>query len=140
MPATAITGILETCLYVESLERAARFYETVLGFERLDNDERFQGMGVSPGHVLVLFVEGASNQPNPMPGAGTIPPHDGHGQIHLAFSIPADQLDAWRARLAEHNIAVEGEVHPPRGGTSVYFRDPDNNLVELATPGIWPNY
>ena len=22
----------------------------------------------------------------------------------------------------------------------VYFRDPDGHLVELATPGLWPNY
>lgn len=139
MPAT-ITGILETCLYVADLERAARFYETVLGFHKMDGDERFQGMGVSPGHVLVLFVENASNQPNPTPNGEIIPPHHGHGQIHLAFAVPADQLDSWRARLKENNVAVESAVHPPRGGTSLYFRDPDNNLVELATPGIWPNY
>lgn len=139
MPAT-ITGILETCLYVADLERAARFYETVLGFSRLDGDARFQGLGVSPGHVLVLFVEGASNQPNPTPNGEIIPAHDGHGQLHLAFAVPAEQLDSWRARLKEKNVAVESEVHPPRGGTSLYFRDPDRNLVELATPGIWPNY
>ncbi len=137
---TTITGILETCLYVADLERTAHFYETVLGFQKVDGDERFQGMAVSPGHVLVLFVENASNQPNPMPDGQIIPAHDGHGQIHVAFAVPADQLDLWRARLKENNVAVESEVHPPRGGTSLYFRDPDRNLVELATPGIWPNY
>ena len=27
-----------------------------------------------------------------------------------------------------------------RGGQSIYFRDPDGHLVELATPGIWAIY
>jgi len=28
----------------------------------------------------------------------------------------------------------------PRGGTSLYFRDPAGHLVELATPGLWSTY
>jgi catechol 2,3-dioxygenase-like lactoylglutathione lyase family enzyme len=28
----------------------------------------------------------------------------------------------------------------PRGGRSVYFRDPDGHSVELATPGLWETY
>jgi catechol 2,3-dioxygenase-like lactoylglutathione lyase family enzyme len=31
-------------------------------------------------------------------------------------------------------------VRWPRGGESIYFRDPDGHLVELATPGLWDNY
>ena len=43
------------------------------------------------------------------------------------------------ARLAEAGIAVEAHTTWPRGGESIYFRDPDNHLVELATPGLWPD-
>jgi catechol 2,3-dioxygenase-like lactoylglutathione lyase family enzyme len=28
----------------------------------------------------------------------------------------------------------------PRGGHSIYFRDPDGHLLELATPGLWAGY
>ena len=33
-----------------------------------------------------------------------------------------------------------GVAAGPRGGTSLYFNDPDGNVVELATPGLWANY
>jgi catechol 2,3-dioxygenase-like lactoylglutathione lyase family enzyme len=37
-------------------------------------------------------------------------------------------------------VSIEGEMKWPRGGTSLYFRDPDGHLVELATPGLWSIY
>jgi hypothetical protein len=39
-------------------------------------------------------------------------------------------------RLGERGVEIESAVHWARGGTSVYFRDPDNNLLELATPKL----
>ncbi|MEF2072337.1 hypothetical protein [Consotaella aegiceratis] len=59
--------------------------------------------------------------------------------MHMAFSIAADSLPAWRRQLAEASVAVESEVTWSRGGTSLYLRDPSGNLIELVTPGLWPN-
>jgi catechol 2,3-dioxygenase-like lactoylglutathione lyase family enzyme len=67
-------------------------------------------------------------------------PHDGSGPLHVAFSISIEDLSGWEKVLADRGIAVESRVHWPRGGTSLYFRDPDNHLVELATPGVWTIY
>ena len=39
--------------------------------------------------------------------------------------------------LAASGVAVEQEVVWPRGGRSLYFRDPAGNAVELVTPGVW---
>ena len=73
-------------------------------------------------------------------GGGTIPAHDGSGRLHVAFSIDAENLDAWEKRLRQHGLKIESTVRWPRGGTSLYVRDPDGHLVELATPGIWEVY
>ena len=37
-------------------------------------------------------------------------------------------------------IAIEGRTDWSRGGHSIYFRDPDGHLLELATPGLWTIY
>ena len=89
--------------------------------------------------MLLLFRRGATLETVHMPG-GTIPPHDGHGPSHLAFAIAADALPVWELRLGEHGVAVEGRTDWSRGGRSVYFRDPDGHLLELATPGLWAIY
>jgi catechol 2,3-dioxygenase-like lactoylglutathione lyase family enzyme len=89
--------------------------------------------------VLLLFRRGGSAQPSETP-VGTIPPHDGQGTLHLAFAIPHAELAAWQAHLAAHGVAVESRITWARGGTSLYMRDPDGHSLEVATPGLWPNY
>jgi catechol 2,3-dioxygenase-like lactoylglutathione lyase family enzyme len=134
-----VTGVVETCLYVEDLERAARFYEDLCQFKRLTGDERFCALSVADRNVLLLFRRGATLESIPTPG-GTIPPHDGAGQLHVAFAIPAAAEADWLRRLAQRGIAIESTVDWPRGGRSLYFRDPDGHLVELITPGCWSIY
>lgn len=138
--APPVTGVLETALYVADLDRAAAFYARLFGWGvLLDEPGRLRALDVAGRQVLLLFRTGASTAPNPVPG-GVVPPHDAAGRMHVAFAVPRDALPAWEARLAAHGVAVEGRVAAERGGTSVYFRDPDGHLVELATPGLWPTY
>jgi catechol 2,3-dioxygenase-like lactoylglutathione lyase family enzyme len=134
-----VTGVVETCLYVDDLARAARFYEDVFEFKRLIGDERFCALSVADRNVLLLFRRGATRESIPTPG-GTIPAHDGAGRVHVAFSIPAAAEGDWKRRLAERGIVIESTVDWPRGGRSLYFRDPDQHLLELITPGCWSIY
>lgn len=134
-----LTGIIESCLYVADVRRAADFYETILGLRRIAGDDRFLAYSVADRDVLLLFKKGATAQPFHLPG-GIIPPHDGNGHNHLAFAVSAEELAAWEKKIAEENIEIEGRVHWPAGGNSIYFRDPDQNLLEIATPGLWPIY
>jgi catechol 2,3-dioxygenase-like lactoylglutathione lyase family enzyme len=130
-PRTA--GILETSLYVEDVPASARFYVTVFGF-RVISDFGGRGCAMAAGEqqVLLLFKKGASR--------AMTTPHDGAGELHLAFAIAAAELPRWEAWLAENGIAVEEKRAWELGGTSLYFRDPDRNLIEVATPGVWTIY
>ncbi|HLY20396.1 MAG TPA: VOC family protein [Bryobacteraceae bacterium] len=135
----AVSGIVETCLYVNDLERAARFYQEVCDFRRIDGDDRFCALSVADRDVLLLFRTGGTLAPAATPG-GVIPPHDGSGQTHTAFAIPASAEADWRRRLEERGIVIESTVDWPRGGRSLYFRDPDQHLLEVITPRCWPIY
>jgi catechol 2,3-dioxygenase-like lactoylglutathione lyase family enzyme len=131
--------VIETCLYVDDLDRAALFYSEVLGLPTLTRDLRFHAYDVGQQSVLLLFQRGATLETVHLPG-GTIPPHDGHGPLHIAFAIAAEELPAWEERLGRNGVVIEGRTDWPRGGHSLYFRDPDGHLLELATPGLWAIY
>ena len=133
-----VLRILETALYVADLERSRVFYQTLMGFDCFLHDERMCALGVAGGGVLLLFRRHGSSQPSETP-IGTIPAHDGAGTQHLAFVIPTKAKQGWECHLAAANIAIESRITWPRGGTSLYFRDPDGHSIEVATPGLWPN-
>ena len=137
--APLVTHVLETSLYVADLARSREFYERLFGLPCFMGDQRMCALGVPGAQVLLLFRHGGSAVPGTTPG-GTIPPHDGHGHLHLCFAIAADALEPWAQRLADRGIAVESRVTWPRGGVSLYFRDPDGHSLEVATPGLWPNH
>ena len=130
----ALQGVLETSLYVSDLERSREFYTRLFSFPILLQNDRFCALSVCGRQVLLLFRKDESVTPVDMPG-GVFPPHGGEGQLHLAFAIGRDEFDAWERRLQSQDTPVESRVNWPRGGKSIYFRDPDGHLLELATPG-----
>jgi catechol 2,3-dioxygenase-like lactoylglutathione lyase family enzyme len=69
-----------------------------------------------------------------------IPPHGGSGEGHFAFSIVAGDVDPWQRHLESKGVAIESVVVWPGGAKSIYFRDPDGNLGELVSPGLWAIY
>ena len=134
-----LDGVLETALYTDDMERARAFYEGVLGLDPIFSDNRLCAYGVAARSVLLIFRRGSATQTVTMPG-GTIPGHDGAGPLHVAFAVGKEELARWERHLAEKGIAIEGTTAWSRGGRSIYFRDPDGHLLELATPGLWSVY
>jgi catechol 2,3-dioxygenase-like lactoylglutathione lyase family enzyme len=128
----AIESIVETSAYVDDLDRAERFYRDVLGLETIGREDgRHVFFRVGDRNVLLLFRAESTLKGDHLPA------HGAKGAGHFALGIPADSLDDWRERLETHGVVVEHEEVWPRGGHSLYFRDPAGNSVELITPGLW---
>ena len=131
--------VLETAVYCDDLDCTVQFYKALLGVEPMRAAERVVAFDAGEGTVLLLFQRGASDQPFETPG-GLVPGHVSTGPAHFAFAIDSADVPMWLDRLHVLRISVESRVNWPRGGHSIYFRDPDGRSVELATPGVWPSY
>ena len=134
--APPLRHVLETCLYVRDMQGARRFYEDVLGLVPQFAEDRITGYRIGDT-MLLLFLAKGTLEPVRTPG-GMIPPHNGSGPAHFAIAIPEGAAEAWRAHLESNGIAIESVVEWSHDrATSLYFRDPDGHLVELATPRLW---
>jgi catechol 2,3-dioxygenase-like lactoylglutathione lyase family enzyme len=134
-----LDGILETAIHTKDMVRSRAFYEDVLGLAPIYSDDRLTAYAVAGRDVLLVFRKGATGQTVTLP-SGTIPGHGGDGALHVAFAIAKDELDRWEVHLASRGVVIEGRNDWERGGRSIYFRDPDGHLLELATPGLWSVY
>lgn len=130
-------GVLETVLYADDLAAAERFYRDVLGLEpfaKVPDRHLFYRCGDS--QVLLIFNPAATSRP-PAPGALPVPPHGAHGPGHVCFRASAAEIDAWRRQLEALGVAIEADFEWPKGGRSIYLRDPAGNCLEFAEPRIW---
>ena len=130
-------GVLETAVYVDDLDAAEDFYGRVLGLSRINRDRnRHVFFRCGAGVFLVFNPEATTNDPASVDGK-MVPAHGAHGPSHMAFRVRDDELAAWRERLGSEHIAIESEIAWPRGGHSIYFRDPAGNSIEFASPKLW---
>lgn len=128
--------VLESCLCVDDVDAAARFYTEVLGLEPVVQEPGRHAFFRCGSSMVLLFNSAATAAPIHVNGA-LIPPHGTTGAGHLAFRVATDDLSAWRDHLAAEGVRIESEVEWPGGGHSLYFRDPAGNCLELATPELW---
>ncbi len=127
-----VEAILETCLYVDDLEAAERFYCDVLGLGFASRQAgRHVFLRCGPRMLLLFDPQESSNTD------GHFPPHGAIGQGHVAFAVAEMSLGQWTTHLEQRQVAIERVIDWPGGGRSVYFRDPAGNSLELATPRIW---
>lgn len=123
---------METCLYARNLKETAAFYREVLRLEKFSEAEDRHVFFRCGQAMMLLF-----NPDKTMTPGQAVPPHGAYGQGHIAFRIPAADIPRWLMALESHNIDIEAQVDWPSGGKSIYFRDPADNSVELATAKTW---
>ena len=121
-----IESIDHVVLTVRDLERTCDFYRSVLGFEVVSFVGGRKGLQFGR-QKLNLHVYGKEFEPKAL--------HPTPGAIDLCF-ITTTPLDEVRRELGEKGVAIEvGPVERVGAvGTllSVYVRDPDQNLIEIA--------
>ena len=126
-------GVYESILYAEDLEAATAFYRDILGLRLVDQIEDLAtAFRLSDSAMLLIFDPHSSSAPN-----RPAPSHGANGPGHIAFRIDAAEFEGWRARLADHDVAIEKE-HEDGATQQLYFRDPAGNSVELVRGELWP--
>lgn len=128
-------GLHHITLISSNIERTTRFYTDVLGLRLIKQTVNFDDPSAkhfyfgdevgSPGTVITYFEW----------------PHLPPGQIgvglthHFAFAVDDEAAQAlWIVRLRRHDVEVTNP-RPRRYFTSIYFRDPDGAILEIATRG-----
>jgi catechol 2,3-dioxygenase-like lactoylglutathione lyase family enzyme len=117
-------------LTVTDIEATTVFYERALGMQR----EFFRGPEGQPRHALLFGNQkiNLQDKDTDTPTKARVPTL-GSGDFCLIAAVPLDEVIA---HLREAGVALEAGPVPRRGALgplrSVYFRDPDGNLVEVA--------
>ena len=117
-------------LTVDDIEATTRFYERALKLTR----ETFRGPDGQPRHALKFGQQKINLQDrSTVTPTKARQPTFGAGDFCLIAAAPLDDV---LAHLRAEGIAIEAGPVPRRGAvgalSSVYFRDPDGNLVEVA--------
>lgn len=130
----------EIAIRCADLEAMARFYEEVIGLERLTRDDGHgivffrvaEGFG---GHtsVLALFRHDAETRPGLHPKTGAPPETGARSSLHhLALSLPFAEQQAvmdWYDRIGQpYRVERFGWI----GWRGIFTEDPEGNTVELV--------
>ncbi len=128
---SVIHRVLETVLYADDLAEVRAFYRDVIGLKEYSYREGVFVFFQLRDSMLLIFNPQASRNNR------QVPPHGALGPGHVCFVVDEARLDEWVAYLTERGIVIETVHTWPNGKQSVYFRDPAQNSVEFASPGIW---
>lgn len=121
--------VLETAVYARDLEEARAFYEGVLGLPCFQFRPPRHAFFRAGRGVFLVFNPDLTEKDE------ALPPHGAKGSVHVAFRVEEEELPGWAERLQEAGFPVWWADWPR--GKSLYTRDPEGNLVELAPATIW---
>jgi catechol 2,3-dioxygenase-like lactoylglutathione lyase family enzyme len=123
-PFRAIQAIDYTVIFVRDMTAMRRFYEGVLGFELLRE--------LSPGWIEYRIGDNTLALARPSRTAGDAPTPPGSAALQLAFKVSAPDVDRCADELERQGVdLVSPPTDQPFGHRTLFFRDPDGNLLEV---------
>ncbi|HLK66741.1 MAG TPA: VOC family protein [Bryobacteraceae bacterium] len=119
--------LVNTCLITNDVARLARFYELVLRITPKTSGSDYAEFHTGVG-VLAIFSAAAQEKYIP----GSAEPARNRSAV-LEFKV--DDVDAEYARLKNVvKLWIKPPTNQPWGTRSIYFRDPDGNLIDFWAP------
>ena len=110
-------------LRVDDLDAQVAFYEDVLGFFLLAEDETTAALGTAEGRWPLLVLNASPGAPPRRPGTT--------GLFHMAFRVPARaDLGAMVLRIRANRTSIDGFADH-NVSEAVYLTDPEGNGIEL---------
>lgn len=126
-----IKQVLETCLYVDDLGAAEAFYQNVLELNLYSKQTDRHLFFSLESQMLLLFKSESTLKKETLPTHGTI------GPGHVAFGVEQSEIETWEKKLIDKKIEIELVHRWPNGVSSIYFRDPAGNSIEITNKSIW---
>lgn len=119
--------LVNTCLITKNVGRLVNFYESVLGIKADWSGGQYAEFRTGVG-VLAIFS--AEEQERYIPGSA-----DAGSNRSAVLEFKVTDVDNEYSRLQPLvTIWVKKPTNQPWGTRSVYFRDPDGNLVDFYMP------
>ncbi|MBB3640524.1 MULTISPECIES: VOC family protein [Variovorax] len=135
MPAFSVLRIDHVVLRVKDAERSIAFYRGVLGcaVEKRRDDLGLVHLRAGTSLIDLVTHDGPLGRQG-----GALAGAEGRNVDHVCLRIEPFDEAVIRTLMAEHGVAVNGEVQNNFGaegnGPSIYVADPDGNTVELKGP------
>ena len=129
-----IKGLGEVSIRVKDLAAMQKFYEEVVGLDVLSRDESFVFFKIAEGyggHSQILALFDAANRGFIETKSLQLSP-DGTTLHHIALNIALQDYESEKRRLEGLGLGVEATVHEWLHVRSLYFSDPEGNLLEFV--------